>query len=126
VKHISEFLNAALNTQASVARSGAEDGIERAVRHADAQEPGWSDVALMFLERHARRNAAFMTEEVRVAAEEWGLAAPPYRRAWGAVVRRAVKAGFIAADGFSPQRSASCHCSPKTVWRSLIFMGVAA
>ena len=114
----------------ALARDLAEQGADRAVAHADQDEPGWSERAYRLLlafiaEKKTIRCAGldptqdireFSTEDVR----EWigaRLPEPPDRRAWGAIVRRAVTAGLIVRAGYRPHRDPSRHHGVSTLWR---------
>lgn len=102
------------------ARARADDGIQRAVTHADAVEPSWSDRALNALLWYAsatgggERPGPFLIEDMRACAYLAGLPPPPDGRAWGAVVQRAARAGHIVQVGF--ERAKSSNCSPKCLW----------
>lgn len=99
-----------------------DDGMERAVEHADAVKPKWSDDAFEHLRRFAESLHTFTSEDVREVAERDGLAVPPDSRAWGGVVIRAVRAGIIVHNGdYRKARAPKVHCSIGSVWRSLVF-----
>jgi hypothetical protein len=108
------------------ARAAAAAGIATAVRNASLQSEHWPDRARAYLTDYARDNSEFTTEEVRVWAREH--AKPPlvtseaiHPRAWGGIVRAAVKAGTIEDTGrkaWSKVRPA--HAGYRTIWRSLI------
>lgn len=90
-------------------------GMQQAVDHAEQVHEGWSDVALNFLKNFAAKAERFMTEDVRKAAE--GIVPePPTARAWGAVVVKAKKAGFIKHVGFNQVKNKKAHCTPASVW----------
>src|SRR4051812_29537975 len=87
-----------------------DDGMARAVEHADAVAPSWSERALRSLMEFKLYNPAadsFMAEEVRKWSELNGLAAPPDGRAWGAVFQRAARAGHIVRLGYAPAKSSN-------------------
>jgi hypothetical protein len=104
----------------------ADDGMSRAVAHADAVEEGWSDRAYRLLCRYATEHSEFMTEEVRVWAHAIGLPKPPDGRAWGAVTLRAVKASIICCRRYQKTRIPPAHATPRPVWGSLCFRELAA
>jgi hypothetical protein len=97
-----------------------DEGIKRAVDHADEKNEGWSDMAFYFLKEYCKVTEEFMTEDVRMWAQRRGLRNPTHRRAWGAVVVRAIKEGFIERKGYAPVKTATSHCTPASVWKSLI------
>ena len=103
------------------ARRKADTGMTMAAEHADDVTPRWTDVAEQFLTVYAVRNWLFMGEEVVEAAREWGLVEPPDARAWGAVFKRAARAGVIVKDGYGKARTS--NLSMKPVWRSLVYVG---
>lgn len=92
-----------------------DDGIERAVKHANEKDPDWADSAFNFLIQYMRKNRQFMAEEVREASDGI-VAVPPSNRAWGGVIRRAAIAGFIQRLGFQSVKNPKAHCAPCTVW----------
>ena len=91
-----------------------DDGIRRAVEHADSVEPSWSDRAGAMLLQYAASREAWMAEDLREWAHARGLPSPPDGRAWGVVVRRAAAAGHIVKVGAGPARSS--NLSLKHVW----------
>ncbi len=89
-------------------------GIEQAVENADKKESCWSDEALEYVIKYPHNR--FMAEEVRIWAYSEGLNIPPHGRAWGAVIRRAEKAGIIKHDGFKNVSNPKAHRTPASVW----------
>lgn len=92
------------------------DGMYRAVEHADREMPDWSDNALAYLRRFAQaRVTPFLIEEVIAACKTFSaLPEPPTTKAWGAVVKRAQKEGWLHKDGFAVGAGNAC---PKILWR---------
>jgi len=97
---------------AAIAR---DQGMAVAVDHADTVEPDWQDQAFKFLLAFGPTVEEFQGEDVRVAAEDH-VPQPPDNRAWGPIINRAARAGLIRRVDIRPQKSVSCHCSPKSVW----------
>jgi hypothetical protein len=90
-------------------------GIRDSVEHADREISGWSDWAMWALLEYADNAlGTFLTEDVRAFARAGGLPDPPDGRAWGAVMRRAAKAGYIKSVGYRAARSS--NLSPKVLW----------
>lgn len=107
-------------------RDLANEGMQRAVEHADRVEPSWSDRAFNILADFARTNPEFMAEDVRVHAHKvLGLPQPPDPRAWGAVVNSAVRSGLIVRDRYELTKIPPAHATPRPVWRSLVFRRAA-
>lgn len=105
------------------ARELRDDGIKRAVDHADslapAVAPKWSDTAFDYLLEYARENRSFTSEDVRQAAERAErVTIPPDKRAWGGVVQRASRAGIIERAGFVTAKDPKVHCNNIALWRS--------
>lgn len=102
------------------AKARRDDGIYRAVSHADQVTPGWSDqafkISAMYL---SRLNAGSETtsEAIRLHAEGAGLADPPDTRAWGAVLLRLAKANKIKKLGWTTAQDPKAHCRPVTLWQ---------
>ena len=103
-------------------RTGRElrdEGMARAVEHADAIYPEWSDVALSLLRTWcaSRIGQQFLAETPRGALEKM-LPVPPDKRAWGAVMLRAAKAGYIEKVGYGACQAPNVHRSICTMWRA--------
>lgn len=95
----------------------ADEGMTRAIEHADRVCNGWSSKAWNLFVRYITEvKREFMTEDVREWAHNMGLPLPPDSRAWGAIIRRASRKGIIRSIGFAPMKSSNCHANPKHVW----------
>jgi hypothetical protein len=101
------------------AEQNRDKGIARAVNHAEAIMGDWFDKASVMMLLFMKQNPgkAFMAEQVRAWAEDCGMPKPPDNRAWGGVFISASKANVIRSIGYKRQESATCHCSPKNVWK---------
>lgn len=108
----------------TAARKARDEGIARAVDHADAVAPKWSDRAYDFLLAHARVTAQFTSYEFRQAMRLMGKPMPPTDKAFGGVFQKAARDGVIEKAGYAqhPER----HCSPTPIWRSRVYAGGAA
>jgi hypothetical protein len=100
------------------AKAERDTGIQQAIDHADAEQPGWSTEAYSFLLSYARKHKTFISEQCTDAALLAGVPPPPDLRAWGHPFRRAAKAGVIVRAGFGI--SARRHLSPTPLWESKI------
>ena len=109
-----------------IAKQAAAQGARLAAEKADRTTEQWTKTALAFVRSYAQSHAEFLTEDVRKAAIEAGIAKPPDQRAWGFVMVAAAREKVVVADGYRKQRAANCHGSPKTVWRSLVVIRKAA
>lgn len=107
-------------TEAATGRQLAMFGADLAMSKADRLSGGaWSASAWAFFIDYAKRQGdrPFMTEDVRQAAQKAGVVLPPPDgRAWGAITLRAVKARLISCVGYAPNKTRTCHGSPKSVW----------
>lgn len=102
------------------ARERAETGMQLATEKADRDEPGWSDLAYLALEKYCLAHPwkHFLAEDVREWAEKRGMVpAPENAKAWGSVMVRAKKEGLIDNRGYAPANSS--NRSPKTQWVSI-------
>lgn len=106
------------------ARAARDSGIQRAADHADSDTPGWGEVALSFLERYARENEQFISEECTQVADRLGYGSPTDSRAWGAVFLKASRKGLIERIGYGVSKRR--HLSPTPLWRSRICVKAAA
>lgn len=94
----------------------AREGMDRALKHAEDEVPGWGEVALLYLKRYAREHRQFTALEVRQSAKEWGLVEPPTPKAFGSVFQKAARLGVIRKIGYAPH--AERHASPTVLWAS--------
>lgn len=104
-------------------RFGAQlrnSGMNQAETHANHLHHGWSHEAYSFLEGYARINPTFMAEDVRTASAGV-VPPPPSKRAWGAVIVRAAKAGIITSLGTRKVKNPRAHCANATLWKSKLF-----
>lgn len=93
----------------------ADNGMQRAVDHAEEKVQSWSDIACTFLIQYIKSGKEFMVEDVRKASA--GIVPePPSLRAWGGVIRRAAKAGFIYRVGYKKVSNVKAHATPASVW----------
>lgn len=98
----------------AVARVRRDDGIARAVDHADRVSHAWSVLAYTYIVSWAKGHGEpFLAEEAIASALEFGVPKPPDNRAFGAIIQRAARAGLIVKAGYREDR----YCSPKTLWR---------
>jgi hypothetical protein len=105
---------------AEQAKARRDDGIHRAVSHADQVTPGWSDQAFQISAMYlSGLNAGSETtsEAIRLHAERAGLSDPPDTRAWGAVLLRLAKANKIKKLGWTTAQDPKAHCRPITLWQ---------
>lgn len=99
-----------------------DEGIQRAVDHADRIEPSWSEqarwFALRFFKECEMSPVGVTTEDLREAAIAAGIPAPPDGRAWGGIVRALARRGLIRRIGFATARDPKVHCNMVALWRS--------
>lgn len=108
-------------TRDEVARAQRDRAIERAGAHADATSPEWRDRALSLVRDYAMTHAELIGESVREHAESIGFPTPPDKRAWGSVMVRAAKAGYVRKVGWTTASAPNVHKNPVSLWRSLLF-----
>lgn len=109
----------------TAARARRDEGIRRAVDHANAVEPRWADQAYEFLVRYLQTVETCTSEQARAAAAGV-VPEPPSRRAWGGPFTRAARAGLIEREGYTTAVDPKVHCNVVTVWRSRVHRGGAA
>ena len=96
-------------------QAAMQDGIDKAVEHADAVEMGWSGQARAALNEFIRLHPTpFTSADVIAYADETGLPKPPDRRAWGSVFQKASRDGAIRKVGYVPHPHR--HLSPAVQW----------
>ena len=96
-------------------QAAMQDGIDKAVEHADAVEMGWSERARATLDRYmADHPGPFTSADVIAYADRTGMPKPPDRRAWGGVFQKASKQRAIVKLGYVPHPHR--HLSPAIQW----------
>ena len=93
-----------------------DDGIRRAVNHAERVEPDWAERAYFCVIQIARKGRPFTCEDVKIHAAICRMPDPPDARAWGGILRHAAKQGLIRKVGWAASTSPVCHCRPMQVW----------
>lgn len=107
-------------TAPATGRDLAREGAQRAVDHAERKHPGWYDQATEFVRQYALDHHEFMCEAARRFAEARGIAPPPDKRAWGSVMTRAARAGYVRKIGFACATDPKVHMNPAGLWKSLL------
>jgi len=108
-----------------MARAKRDDGMGRALDHAERDVPTWGEQALAYLRCYAETHDRFPAWFVTHAAELTGaVPTPPTLKSWGAILAKAARDGWLKNDGYTqhPQR----HASPTPIWLSLIYQQEAA
>jgi hypothetical protein len=100
--------------QQAAVRERVDAAVAKVEKHAEHEEPGWAGQALRAVRAYALTHDRFLAEHVELPVPE-GVT----RRAVGAIMPKAARAGWITADGYALDH----YGSPKTCWRSLIFKG---
>jgi hypothetical protein len=99
-----------------------DEGIMRAVDHADKVHEQWSDRAFStltdYIELIGGAGSEFTSEMVRFYAEDQGLPKAPDQRAWGAVMLKAVRANKCKKKGWATATDPKVHCNPVTLWEA--------
>lgn len=103
------------------ARAARDDGIKRAVDHANAVVPSWADQAYALLRDYAMTHAGFTSEDLSAYAIGVGLPIPPDKRAWGGVVGRARRNGVVEPAGYAASKVVQAHMRTNRVWKSLLY-----
>lgn len=95
-----------------------DEGIDRAVKKADKDNPGWSDrVYKYFVEVFLRdHNGYFMAEQFRQFCASTDFDLPDNMRAFGGIMLRAKHAGVIKKVGSKETRMPRSHGTPATLW----------
>lgn len=102
------------------ARAAAQEGIDRAVAHAERDVPGWSDVAYEFIRLHAMQNRGkrFTGYEIVQAALAYGVPKPPTDKAFGGPLQRAARAQVLRKVGGVPDPNPERHGSMVPLWEA--------
>tara|TARA_R100000963_G_C4635601_1_gene99813 strand:- start:772 stop:1125 length:354 start_codon:yes stop_codon:yes gene_type:complete len=97
-----------------------DKGMKQALDNANDNHRDWSAKAYSFLLEFINNvylvNDLFMAEDIR--RESKGIVPePPSNRAWGAIIRRAVKDGLIQRNSFKSVKNPKAHATPATEWQ---------
>ena len=107
-----------------LARAQGEEGMRAAAAHADAVDPGWTDVAFIFLVKFAQRATAadrFTAEAITDAyAEDANFVQPPDQRAWGGVFKKAANRGVLVIADYRGVRRKGHGTTGAKRYRSLV------
>lgn len=93
-----------------------QHGIRQAIEHADNVVESWSIKAYNLFFEYIKTVEQFKTEDARVYAEEKGLEIPPTKRAWGAVVLKLARQGYIKRIGIVTVDNPKAHKGFTALW----------
>ena len=96
-----------------------DKGMAKALTHAEDVEEDWGEKALKFLHQYAKTHREFSGEAVRAASRDKVLR-PPSLRAWGAIMVKAAKHGWIKQVGYTKVLNPRAHRANAAVWRSCL------
>lgn len=95
-------------------------GITLALRNANEEHESWGERAFHFLKAFCKDHPRFRAEEAREFAEHNGLEVPKSKRAFGAIVLRAARAGIIKKVGLESVMNPNAHKANAAVWEVII------
>lgn len=98
-------------TAIDFSRTLTQAGIKQASESAERLNAGWNDQAFNYLKvfvNSRKENETFMCEDIREDSSTV-VPEPPSKRAWGAVMRRAIAAGLIRRVGIVHVSNAKAH-----------------
>jgi hypothetical protein len=100
------------------AAAGRDEGMARALEHAERVAAGWGARAFAALLAFVRDRdgVPFRAEQFIWWSLHNGLDEPPDRRAFGAVFLKARRDGYIAPMGYAPANTR--HRAPTVLWRA--------
>lgn len=98
-----------------------QDGITRAVDHAEQVTEDWSANAKQLAIEYVwlkKKGDLFQVEDIR----EWAyktnrITPPPSERAWGAITKHLQKLSLIIPAGYAPVANKKANCTPARVWQ---------
>ena len=105
---------------AAAAREAKKEAMDRSEKNAT---PEWSEVMLKLVKLTSQEQLLFNADDVFERMEAIPNAPVTHDpRAFGPVMRRAVKAGYCeATDTTRKSRRESCHHRPLAIWRSKLY-----
>ena len=95
-----------------------DEGMQRALDHAEAEEPSWGTKAFTLLQQFVVESdtETFLTEDVRWWAHG-KIDPPPDARAWGAILTKAARANLIQSYGYAKVADPARHRGVATLWK---------
>ena len=106
------------NNQLALALELRDDGMERAILHANNVNLNWSEKAYKMLEEYVRMSKDnFLAEDFRAFATKCGLEEPPSKRAFGGIIGKASKRKLIEWCGYRKVKNPKAHLTPANLWR---------
>jgi hypothetical protein len=102
-----------------VPKTGAQnrdEGIKKAVDHAENNTPGWSITAYQFaLSWLSNRSTPFLGEDIRNASLGF-VPDPPSKRAWGGILKSLAKNKMIVRIGYGQVKNPNANCANASLW----------
>lgn len=97
-----------------------DEGMKKAIDHANRIEEKWSDMAYNCLIRYVRTKKTgdeFLAEDFRKwAMSQTPLPRPPNLRAYGAIMMRAKKNNIVSSRGTRPVSDPGSHKANANLW----------
>jgi hypothetical protein len=107
-----------MQTEIFTGSQARDEGMNRAVDHANRVVEDWSERAYTELQNFLRSNPGeFMCEDFRGWCAMIDFPLPPHARAFGGVIARAARAGLIKKAGIGQVKNVKAHCANANVWR---------
>jgi hypothetical protein len=98
-------------------RRARDKGIKKAIDHADAVHPSWSEIAYgHFRTFVGLQKGTFVIEEFRAWVKDL-IVAPPSLRSFGALTMKAAREGLITQVGYTKVKNARAHMANVAMWR---------
>ncbi len=103
------------------AESLRDTGMQMALESADKKHESWADQCYRALIEYLTINKKpFMCEYFREWCErKRKVPEPPSKRAYGAIISKAAKAGLIKHMGYSETSNYKAHKTPASVWQKI-------
>lgn len=93
-----------------------DEGINKAITNADKVHESWSQKAYNLLITYIQRqDRPWLAEKFREDTK-YLLPAPPSKRAFGAIIVKAVKAGLIKRVGYEQVTNPKAHRATASLW----------
>lgn len=100
-----------------------EQGIKKALDHADVAFPSWTERAYSVLIDYLNdpnSNSKFKAEDIRLWAKlKDKIEDPPSKRAWGGIILRAKYNGLIQSCGITNVVNPKAHRANCTLWQKV-------
>lgn len=113
---LSQEPGTSINLDIEKSRLARDEGIEKAIAHADKVIYNWGYKAYLLLQEFIKTKHEFLVEDFRLYCEQQKLETPPDNRAFGGIILKAKRAGLVMSLRYESCKNKIGHRHPVSVW----------